>query len=163
MSAEEAAQTEKYVLQTPNESSRRQDCKWPGQGPAPNAYMSPVDFTLSPMSMRLLRGHRSKVFVSSKLMGLSENPGFVVEPEADSFTDKENNGAVPLPRKVETLKNANISSKKGLSPATVNASPLAPGGVSKRLSRKGLSPGPQNSNLHAEMRNSPRTTSMQSR
>merc|ERR1711934_201281 len=154
---EEAAAAEKYVLRTPQaRAGFKQDQKWHPRGPLPNAYMSPVDFTLSPMSMRLMRGNRrKKVLVSAKMLDLPEHPGFVTEEyshvfeAADAREDKENCGVVRTPassanKKVEALK-AGGSGKKGLSPASVNRSPSDAlnrsfGAGGKRPFAKGLSP-----------------------
>merc|ERR1712216_252474 len=121
---------DKSVTSTPKQTRRwgPQSHQWHPHGPLPNAYMSPVDFALSPMSMRLLRGKPRKVFVSGNLMGLSEHPGFTEEythasePNGAS-EDKENCGAVGnvAGKKVEikSEKKGGLA-KKGLSPATMN-------------------------------------------
>eukprot|EP00658_Telonema_sp_P-2_P014297 TRINITY_DN15431_c0_g1_i1.p1 TRINITY_DN15431_c0_g1~~TRINITY_DN15431_c0_g1_i1.p1 ORF type:complete len:170 (-),score=24.19 TRINITY_DN15431_c0_g1_i1:289-798(-) len=100
----EAAHTAEYVLRTPKGAVRPgpQVQGWHGRAPAPNAYMSPSDFSLSPMSNKLLRGGRKqKVVVSARAMGLPKDPGFLPDPKeqqeerAPQMEDKEN-GFVPV-------------------------------------------------------------------
>jgi len=145
MGPNECAQAEQFVLKTPQtRNPAGQPQHWNGPG-GPKSYMSPTDFNLSPMSMRLLRGNRQKVLVSAKLMDLPENPGFITEDHGlhpmVAQEDKENKGAsLILPKKIEAQRGGANPSKKGLSPAPlkVNQAP-AVAGMSKRAPLKGLS------------------------
>merc|ERR1711935_981711 len=149
LSEAEAAQTAEYVLHTPNPIARpNQQCAWHGKAPVPNAYMSPSDFSLSPMSQRLLRGSRkSKVMCSARAMGLPKDPGFLADPKEQPaepkdltvMEDKEN-GFVPV-----MLGEKRVGKVKSFGAAlNSNASqPLAPVGFSKlkqrQVPKKGLS------------------------
>eukprot|EP00656_Telonema_subtile_P004838 TRINITY_DN12210_c0_g1_i1.p1 TRINITY_DN12210_c0_g1~~TRINITY_DN12210_c0_g1_i1.p1 ORF type:complete len:146 (+),score=17.40 TRINITY_DN12210_c0_g1_i1:170-607(+) len=114
---------------------------WQGRAPVPNAYMSPSDFSLSPMSQRLLRGSRkSKVVVSHRAMGLPKDPGFLPDPkeqvqESAHMEDKEN-GFVPV-----MLGENRIGKVKSFGGSrNSNAKPLASAAFAKPLAKakKGL-------------------------
>ena len=141
LSKAELAHAADYMMKTPQGVRPNQACAWHGRAPAPNAYMSPSDFRLSPMSQRLLRGSRKqRVLVSATAMNLPADPGFLVEKEVDEpFMEEKENGFVPvMPVHKRTEKT------RGLSTLNSNAAPM-PAPMMKvknqvrRIARKGLS------------------------